>query len=123
MFRTSEEGWTMAKTALRDDALWDEFRRVVNMSSRELADWLRTHSAGRDARSYPGRARTQTGQQVLHILGKRRVDLTSEDLRVMREVVNRVHAGRQRGDREAVAGRTGWRHRLMSLGHDPLKPA
>lgn len=113
----------MAKTALRDDALWEEFRRVVNMSSRELADWLRTHSAGQDTGSHPGRASTQTGQQVLHILGKRRTDLTSEDLRVMRQVVNRVHAGRQRGDREAVTGRAGWRHRLMSLGHDPLKPA
>lgn len=26
----------MAKTALNDDELWDEFHRVVNMSSREL---------------------------------------------------------------------------------------
>ncbi len=113
----------MAETALHDDQLWQEFHRVVNMSSRELADWLRTCSAGPDTESYPERAGTPTGQQVLHILGKRRTDLTSEDLRVMRKVVNRVHAGRQRGNREAVSDRTGWRHRLMLLGHDPLKPA
>jgi hypothetical protein len=113
----------MAKTALRDGELWDEFHRVVNMSSRELADWLRTRSASPDAESYPDQAGTPTGQQVLHILSKRRTDLTSEDLQTMRTVVNRVHAARRWGDREAVAGRTGWRHRLMSLGHDPLKPA
>ena len=113
----------MAETAMHEDQLWDEFHRVVNMSSRELVDWLRTCSAGPDAECLPEQAGTPIGQRVLHILGKRRTDLTSEDIQLMREVVNRVHAARQRGDRDALAGRTGWRHRLMSLGHDPLKPA
>lgn len=112
----------MADTTLHDSELWHEFHRVVNMSSRELADWLRTRSASPDAERFPDQAGTPTGQQVLHILGKRRTDLTSDDLQVMRKVVRRVHAER-RGARESVAGRTGWRHRLMSLGHDPLKPA
>lgn len=113
----------MAETALHEDEVWDEFHRVVNMSSRELAEWLRTRSAGSDAESPPDQAGTPNGQQVLRILGKRRTDLSPEDLRVMRNVVARVHATRRRGDREAVPGRTGWRHRLMALGHDPLKPA
>lgn len=113
----------MTKTAMRESHLWEEFHRVVNMSSRELTNWMRTCSAGPDTENLPELAGTPTSQQVLHILNKRRTHLTSEDLRVMRKVVNRVHAERQRGDREAVAGRTGWRHRLMSLGHDPLKPA
>lgn len=39
----------------------------------------------------------------------------------MRRVVERVHRQR-RDDLEPTAGRTSWRHRLMSLGHDPLKP-
>jgi hypothetical protein len=25
-----------------DDSLWNEFHRVVNMTSRELEDWLRS---------------------------------------------------------------------------------
>ena len=33
-----------------DDELWDEFHRVVNMTSRELGDWLRTRDAGEEAR-------------------------------------------------------------------------
>jgi Protein of unknown function (DUF3140) len=111
----------MAGSALHDDELWHEFHRVVNMSSRELADWLHTHSASPDTKSLPEKAGTLTGQQVLHVLGKRRSDLTPDDLELMRRVIRRVHAER-RGNRESVAGRTGWRHRLMSLGHDPLKP-
>jgi hypothetical protein len=91
------------------------------MSSRELADWLRTHSAGPDTKSLAAQAGTPTGQQVLHLLSKRRSDLTPDDLELMRSVIRQVHTGR-RGNRESVAGRTGWRHRLMSLGHDPLKP-
>ncbi|HYH29821.1 MAG TPA: DUF3140 domain-containing protein [Pseudonocardia sp.] len=104
-----------------DDELWDEFHRVVNMTSRELGDWLRTRDAGEDTEELPDQAGTPTGQEVLGILGKRRVDLTAEDEHVMRRVVERVHAQR-RDDLEPTAGQAGWRHRLMSLGHDPLKP-
>jgi Protein of unknown function (DUF3140) len=104
-----------------DDELWDEFHRVVNMTSRELSEWLRTRDAGEDTEELPDQAGTPTGQQVLAILGKRRQDLTRHDTDVMRRVVDRVHAQR-RDDLEPTAGQSGWRHRLMSLGHDPLKP-
>lgn len=112
----------MVETALPDDELWAEFHRVVNMSPWELADWLSTRPASPLAESLPDQAGTSTGQHVLQILSKCRSDLNSDDLHVMRKVVQRVHAGRQ-SHGELVAGRTGWRHRLMSLGHDPLKPA
>jgi hypothetical protein len=105
-----------------DDELWDEFHRVVNMTSRELSEWLRTRDAGEETEALPDQAGTPTGQQVLAILGKRRQDLTPHDTDVMRRVVDRVHAQR-RDDLEPTAGQAGWRRRLMSLGHDPLKPA
>jgi hypothetical protein len=105
-----------------DDELWDEFHRVVNMTSRELSEWLRTRDAGEDGEELPDQAGTPTGKQVLAILGKRRQDLTPHDTDVMRRVVDRVHTQR-RDDLEPTAGQAGWRHRLMSLGHDPLKPA
>ncbi|GAA4661869.1 MULTISPECIES: DUF3140 domain-containing protein [Amycolatopsis] len=105
-----------------DQELWDEFHRVVNMSSRELSEWLRVRSAEPDAEELPDQAGTQTGRHVLDILQKRRVDLTDDDERVMRKVVDRIHAER-RDDLEPTAGQENWRHRLMSLGHDPLKGA
>lgn len=103
-----------------DDQTWDEFHRVVNMSSRELSEWLRTRDAMPDDEPLPDQAGSPTGQHVLHILRKRKVDLTDEDLRVMRAVIDRVHAQR-RADLEPTAGQQRWRHRLMSLGHDALK--
>lgn len=105
-----------------DDELWDDFHHMVNMSSRELSDWLRTESATPEGEEVPDRAGSPLGQKVLRILRKRRVDLTNDDQQVMREVVERVHAQR-REDLEPTAGDATWRHRLMDIGHDPLRPA
>ena len=103
-----------------DTTLWDEFHRVVNMTSRELFEWLRTRSAGESTEQLPDRVGTETGRRVLDILQKRRVDLTEDDERVIRSVVDRIHAERP-GDLEPDAGEEHWRHRLMTIGHDPLK--
>lgn len=103
-----------------DPGLWEEFHRVVNMSSRELSEWLRTRSAGEDAEELPDRAGTETGRRVLDVLQKRRVDLDEDDEQTMRKVVDRIHAERS-ADLEPKAGQENWRHRLMTIGHDPLK--
>jgi hypothetical protein len=107
-----------------DDELWNEFHRVVNMTSQELRDWLVTRSVDEDGAVEPGTQGgigSATGQEVLHILGKRRTDLTKDDERVMRNVVRRITEQR-RDDLEPTAGEAHWRYRLMSMGHDPLKP-
>ncbi|MDQ3788254.1 MAG: DUF3140 domain-containing protein [Actinomycetota bacterium] len=90
------------------------------MSSRELSEWLRTRSAADQTEELPDQAGTETGQHVLAILGKRKTDLNDADVRVMRKVVDRIHAER-RDDLEPTAGQANWRHRLMTIGHDPLK--
>lgn len=104
------------------DELWEEFHRVVNMTSRELREWLAVRDAGEAAEVPPDQAGSETGRQVLGILGKRRTDLTGQDAAVMEKVVRKVHDER-REDLEPTAGQAAWRHRLMTLGHDPLKPA
>lgn len=105
------------------DDLWDEFHRVVNMNSRELETWLLTEEATEDADFVPGERMPPTGAEVLAVLGKRKVDLDEHDLDVMTRVVTIVH--RERGeDLEPDAGESaGWRRFLMTLGHDPLRPA
>jgi hypothetical protein len=62
---------------------------VVNMTSRELTDWLRTRSAGEETEQFPDQAGSKTGRHVVEILQKRRVDLTADDERIMRKVVKR----------------------------------
>lgn len=105
-----------------DDELWAEFHHVVNMTSRELADWLRTRDASPETEPLPDQAGPPTGHQVLAILRKRKSDVDRADADVMRKVIDRVRAQR-RADLEPTAGEEHWRHRLMSIGHDPLKPA
>ena len=107
--------------ALELDALWQEFHRVVNMTSQELAAWLRVADAGEITEPLPDRAGPPTGQHVLAILQKRRTDLTDDDLQVMYEVVDTVTEQADL-ENEPAAEDSDRRHRLMTIGHDPLKP-
>ena len=40
---------------LVSDELWEEFHRVVNMTSRELSDWLMVRGASEKPRHHPTR--------------------------------------------------------------------
>lgn len=105
-----------------DQALWDDFHHVVNMSSRELSEWLRIESATSRGEEVPDRAGGEVGQHVLRILRKRKADLTDDDVEVIRYVVDQVHAQR-RDDLEPTQGDSTWRRALMDIGHDPLRTA
>ena len=112
----------MADTIVDDD-LWENFHRAVNMSSRELRDWLMVEGAGEATETEPEHAGSHLGHRVADILGKRRADVTSDDIDVMQRVVNRVADLRGEGEElEPTAGDERWRRRLMDVGHDPLKP-
>ncbi|MFR9724931.1 DUF3140 domain-containing protein [Streptomyces sp. MS19] len=111
----------MADTeALEIDALWAEFHNAVNMTSQELAAWLRTSSAGEDTEEPPENSGSDQGRGVLAILRKRQMDLTDADIELMYDVVDEVTAEREAGPRPSVP-EPDWRHRLMTLGHDPLR--
>ncbi|MEU4871967.1 DUF3140 domain-containing protein [Streptomyces sp. NPDC021608] len=107
--------------ALEMDALWEDFHRAVNMTSQELAAWLRVRDADESAEPLPEQAGGPTGQDVLAILQKRRTDLTEDDVRVMYGVVDTVAEQADAGG-GPEAEETLRRHRLMTIGHDPLRP-
>ncbi|WP_405866782.1 MULTISPECIES: DUF3140 domain-containing protein [unclassified Streptomyces] len=106
--------------ALELDALWEDFHRAVNMTSQELAAWLQVSDA-EETEPLPDQAGTPIGQHILAILQKRRTDLTDDDVAVMYEVVDTV-TEQTDPENEPVAADTDRRHRLMTIGHDPLKP-
>ncbi|WP_037683828.1 DUF3140 domain-containing protein [Streptomyces griseus] len=110
--------------ALELDALWEDFHRAVNMTSQELAAWLRVRDADENAEPLPEEAGSPTGQHVLAILQKRRTDLTDDDIRVMYRVVDTVTAQTDVENEPAPEDpeETRRRHRLMTIGHDPLRP-
>nr|WP_260864781.1 MULTISPECIES: DUF3140 domain-containing protein [Streptomyces] len=98
---------------------------MVNMTSAELAAWLRVRDAGERTEPLPDEAGSATGRHVLAILQKRRTDLTDDDVRVMYKVVDTVGDLVDMEDEprpERTPEDTRRRHRLMTLGHDPLKP-
>jgi hypothetical protein len=110
----------MAESTVSDE-LWQEFHEVVNMTSRELADWLRTEASGEVTAEDGSLPELEVGEQVVSILAKRRTDLTPDDIDTMQHVVEQVRT--IRGDEpEPEAYDDEVRRMLMSFGHDPLKP-
>jgi hypothetical protein len=102
------------------DEVWDSFHRLVNMTSRELRDWLRSEPAQNVRELLPDDAGAQeTGHRVVNILAKRKRDLTDDDIRHMRWVVDFITARLEEGP-EASADDL-WRQELMTVGHDPLR--
>ena len=106
------------------DDIWDDWRAAVNMTPKELEEWLATDDSksvgdtGGDGES-TGHA---SGRRIVEILRTKKADLTDDDVAHMRKVVGYVHrhlAQRPSGDVED----TTWRHSLMNWGHDPLKAA
>ena len=112
---------TTPLTPIEIEALWADFHSTVNMTSQELEAWLHTEPSGEHTEPLPETAGSEAGRHVLAILRKRRTDLTADDVRLMRKVVDRV-AELRGGESGPDPADTATRHRLMNLGHDPLKP-
>jgi hypothetical protein len=102
------------------DCLWEQFHGAVNMSVRELTDWLATRAHAEEDRPLADRAGVITGRRVQHILTTPREQLTADDARVMRSVVNQINSHRSPAA-YGGSGRTRWRQMLMTMGHDPLR--
>ena len=109
----------MSGEALAD--VWDDWKDAVNMSQRQLQDWLETDESRSVGQKDGGGEATghKSGRRIVEILGTNKGDLSDDDVDHMRTVVGYVHrhlAQRPSGDIE----RTPWRYSLMNWGHDPL---
>lgn len=102
---------------------WEDFHRLVNMTSDELRIWLLTDASGEEAfpADGPGPGVAELGARVVDVLRKRKVDLTEDDAEVMQEVVDFVEDRLEHRPPDAERDEE-WRHALMSVGHDPLRP-
>ena len=104
------------------DEIWDDWQDAVNMTAKELDDWLDTpESQAVGDKSSGGESKGhESGRRIVALLRARKGDLEEEDAAHMRKVVGYVHrhlAQRPAGD----VSETAWRHSLMNWGHDPLK--
>jgi hypothetical protein len=111
----------------KDDAVaevWDEWKGAVNMTAKEIEDFLDTDESRSVGDKSSGGESTghKSGRRIVQILGKKKADLTADDAAHMRKVVGYVHrhlAQRPSGD----VTDTDWRYSLMNWGHDPKKSA
>ncbi len=100
----------------------EEFNDAVNISRKELEDWLQTEESQSVGQSDDGGNSKghESGRKIVEILDKNKSDNTEDDVEHMRRVVGYVRrhqAQKPKGDVEDTA----WRRSLMNWGHDPLK--
>ena len=105
------------------DDIWDDWRSAVNMTPKELEDWLATDESksvgdtGGDGES-TGHA---SGRRIVAILRTKKADLTDDDVAHMHRVVGYVHRHAAQGGPEHDKARSKWRYSLMNWGNDPLQ--
>ena len=108
--------------------VWDDFNDRVNMTPKELEDWLGTdESKAAGWHGSDGGQEESTGHEMgRHLVEVKRTkkgDLTDEQYGYMKKAVNYIgRHSKQRPDRsdEELADMT-WTHSLKNWGHDPLK--
>ena len=108
--------------AEEDKSTIEAFHDVVNMTARELSEWLQTSESQQVGQKDDGDESIghESGRRIVTLLGKNRSEYTEDDIAHMRRVVSYVHrhtAQRPDGDIE----HTRWRYSLMNWGNDPLK--
>jgi hypothetical protein len=102
------------------EQLWQVFHSRVNVTSDQFRTWLLTQGSGEEAfTADPDLGLPEPGRHILAVLRKRKVDLTGEDIQIMRETVDEIE---DLLDTRPEAGLTDeeWRRALLDLGHDPL---
>ncbi|HEY8532884.1 MAG TPA: DUF3140 domain-containing protein [Micromonospora sp.] len=102
------------------DQLWEEFHSWVNLNSGQLRSWLMTRGSGEDGFSDAKLNMDSRSAAIMQLLGKRKVDLTNDDIEMMAEVVDEIRALKAHPPAKG-ASNDEWRRALLDLGHDPLR--
>ena len=100
----------------------EEFDEAVNMTRKELEDWLQTDESQSVGQSDGGGESKGhgSGRMIVDILKKNKSDYTEDDIDQMRRVVGYVHRHQAQKPSGGVEDST-WRYSLLNWGHDPLK--
>ena len=103
------------------DQIREEFDDAVNMTPKELEEWLETDESQSVGQDDGGESTGhKSGRRIVEILRKKEGDIDEDDFEHMNKVqgyVARHVKQRPSGDVESSR----WRYSLMNWGHDPLK--
>lgn len=101
------------------DELWARFHELVNMSSRELREWL---GIVPDLDPKPGgEGPPPLGEAVAGLLGKRHTDITQKDREVMQKVIDIVQEEMSGVSHAELVNDVRRRERFMNVGHDVVQ--
>ena len=100
-----------------------EFDEAVNMSRKELEEWLETDESQSVGQKDGGGESTghESGRRIVAILEKKKSDHTDEDREHMRKVTGYVNRHLAQEPKKEEVETSSWRYSLMNWGHDPLK--
>ncbi len=100
----------------------EEFDEVINMSRKELEDWLETEESKEVGQKDGGGESKghESGRRILAILEKNKSDYTDDDIDHMKKVNSYVKRHLGQGPQSDPED-SKWRYSLMNWGHDPLK--
>ena len=103
------------------DQIREEFDDAVNMTPKELEEWLETDESQSVGQDDGGESTGhKSGRRIVEILHKKEGDIDEDDFEHMNKVqgyIARHVKQRPSGDVESSR----WRYSLMNWGHDPLK--
>jgi hypothetical protein len=99
-----------------------EFDESVNMTPKELEEWLQTEESKSVGQSDGGGESKghESGRRIVEILRKNKPDYTDDDVAHMKRVNAYVRRHLGQGPKNDPEN-SRWRYSLMNWGHDPLK--
>ena len=102
-----------------------EFGERVNMTAKELSAWLETEESTSVGIKHDGPESVghEMGRHIVEILGKRKGELTAQDVAHMRKVNGYVarHVAQPPDYPDEELAHMPWTYSLRNWGHDPLK--
>ncbi len=100
----------------------EEFDEAVNMTPKELEEWLQTEESKSVGQSDGGGESKghESGRRIVEIKRKNKSDYTDDDVEHMKRVHGYVKRHLGQGPKNNPED-SKWRYSLMNWGHDPLK--
>ena len=98
----------------------DKFNDSVNMTRKELEDWLQTEESKSVGQGEGESKGHKSGRRIVELLEKNKSDHTADDVEHMKRVNSYVKRHLGQGPKNDIEN-SNWRYSLMNWGHDPLK--
>ena len=104
--------------------VWDDFTTAVNMTPKQLEQWLESDESRAVGQKDGGGESTghESGRRIVKILRTKKSDLSEDDAAHMKKVIGYVarHTAQRPDKSEDELAHTRWAASLKNWGHDPL---